>query len=337
MYTNGPWRRLAPPVALLLAPGVAASAGSEGDRELIWEGLIELRGQYTEPEDGRAESDLLLRAAELSATLGLGRPGYRASATLLYEEPEDEAGIVVDEAFVEAAPPQAPWRARAGRFFLPVGAYGTALVTDPLTLELGETGPEALEVGIGDETLGAAAYALNGGHTEGAERVDTWGAYLRGETAWGGVRLAGEGGWLSHLGASDGLSEIDKGSEAVGAWHAGVTVSYQAVTLQAEHVGATEPFAADAFSEAGEALEPTASRGELVVDWAPLAELPLETALGYEETSEAGMLDLPERRQSAVLAWQGLAPLELALEWRADEAPSGEKEQVLTGQVAAPL
>ena len=65
--------------------------------------------------------------------------GVRGEAALLWEEGESDS-LDVDVAFVEVGGTEAmPVTVSAGRMYLPFGAFNSFMVSDPLTLELGET------------------------------------------------------------------------------------------------------------------------------------------------------------------------------------------------------
>lgn len=106
-------------------------------------GLLEAEAYYAKPSDSDEESDLTLATAELSieATLNEMVGGH---ITLLYEEEAgEEDDIDVDEAVISLTSPgqlfgQTP-SVHVGRMYVPFGMFNSYMVSDPLTLELGET------------------------------------------------------------------------------------------------------------------------------------------------------------------------------------------------------
>jgi hypothetical protein len=106
-------------------------------------GLLEVEASYLKPDGGDEESDLTLATAELAieATLNDYAGGH---LTLLYEEEDGEDDdIDVDEAVISLRSPgqlfgQSP-SLHVGRMYVPFGAFNSYMISDPLTLELGET------------------------------------------------------------------------------------------------------------------------------------------------------------------------------------------------------
>jgi len=106
-------------------------------------GLLETEAYYAKPNDSAEESDLNLATAELSieATLNEYVGGH---ITLLYEEEAgEEDDIDVDEAVISLTSPgrlfgQTP-SVHVGRMYLSFGMFNSYMVSDPLTLDLGET------------------------------------------------------------------------------------------------------------------------------------------------------------------------------------------------------
>lgn len=106
-------------------------------------GLLEAEAYYAKPSDSDEESDLSLATAELSieATLNEMVGGH---ITLLYEEEVgQEDDIDVDEAVISLTSPgqlfgQTP-SVHVGRMYVPFGMFNSFMISDPLTLELGET------------------------------------------------------------------------------------------------------------------------------------------------------------------------------------------------------
>ncbi len=65
-----------------------------------------------------------------------------------------------------------------GRFTVPFGSYETNMISDPLTLEIGETGEDALMVGFEAAGFYGSFYVFNGDTNEGGgdENIEHFGA-----------------------------------------------------------------------------------------------------------------------------------------------------------------
>ncbi|MDT8440272.1 MAG: LbtU family siderophore porin [Desulfuromonadales bacterium] len=106
-------------------------------------GLLEADAFYAQSGDSDDESDLTLATAELSieATLSEMVGGH---VILLYEEEAGEDDdIDIDEAVLSLTSPTPVFGQTAsvhvGRMYVPFGMFNSFMVSDPLTLELGET------------------------------------------------------------------------------------------------------------------------------------------------------------------------------------------------------
>jgi hypothetical protein len=146
-------------------------------------GLLEAEASYIKPHGGEQESDLTLATAELSieATLNDYVSGH---LILLYgeEEGEDDS-IDVDGAVISLSAPGKLLGQTAslhvGRMYLPFGTFNSYMISDPLTLELGETRNSAALITLeGDWTVKVASF--NGGtDTAGdSNNIDSWVASL---------------------------------------------------------------------------------------------------------------------------------------------------------------
>jgi hypothetical protein len=147
-------------------------------------GLIELEAAYNKPEGGEESSDLTLATVELGlevqATDYLG--GHIA---LLWEEGEDmEAYDILDEAVIILTKPQPVWGVTpsftGGKMYLPFGKFNSYMITDPLTLDLGETNQSAGMLTLEGElwTLQAGAFSGETDTRGDHDTIDSWVAAL---------------------------------------------------------------------------------------------------------------------------------------------------------------
>ena len=111
-------------------------------REDSWFDRVEMSGVIEVEAVHEGEGDGVT-AAKVSTPGVAAHDRGGAEAVLLYKG-ED---LNVDTATLTVAPPDGPWSFTAGQYTLPFGTYETNLISDPLTLEIGETGETALELG----------------------------------------------------------------------------------------------------------------------------------------------------------------------------------------------
>ena len=235
--------------AILLASLLIGAGAARADE---WEGLqlapgvglgvlVEVEAAYEQTGDEESTD-----ASVATFEVGLeAEPmeGVRGEAALLWEEGDSDS-LDVDAAFIELGGTEAlPLTVSAGRLYLPFGAFNGLLVSDPLTLELGETRETAVALSgeWGGFTAWAGAFA---GEREDAEDLENAAAAL-GWTPVEGLTLGVSA--LSDLGEGagyvDDLNEVLAGAgtadKATG-FSAFLLLERGAWSLAAEYLGAAE-------------------------------------------------------------------------------------------------
>ncbi len=250
-------------------------------------GLLEAEAFYAKPEGGDEESDLSLATAELSieATLNQNVGGH---LTLLYEDGESDA-INVDEAVISLSSTrqvygQSP-SVHVGRMYLPFGMFNSYMISDPLTLELGETQDTAALFALEGESWTLKTSVFNGDtDTDGDNNnIDSWLASL--EVA-AGENLSFGASYVSDLAESDNglVQDAALYSSSIAGASAFLSVQCGQFGFEAEYLAALEDFDAGLVT-VGEDL--TGQRPEawnLELAWMPSDKLQL--AARYEEAKD---------------------------------------------------
>ena len=208
-------------------------------------GLIELEAAYNKPEGGDESSDLALATVELGlevqATDYLG-----GHLLLLWEEGETEP-IDLDEAVITLTNPEPILGVTpsftGGKMYLPFGKFNSYMITDPLTLDLGETNQSAGVVSLEGKlwTLQAGAFSGETDTDGDNDTIDGWMASLEIQPTEGfgfGASL------ISDLAESDvGLVEDETlYKESVMAASAWLSWQIGQFGLEAEYLTALENF-----------------------------------------------------------------------------------------------
>jgi len=110
----------------------------------IW-GALEIEAGYLDAKDLPAESDLNVATALLGLDFKIN-DRVEGRIALLHEEGE-EPDVALDEAHLAISWPKimtGTATITAGKNYLPFGTFNSSMVSDPLTLELGETNKTAL-------------------------------------------------------------------------------------------------------------------------------------------------------------------------------------------------
>lgn len=304
---------------LVCVPAVAHAEGGEeeaaqgeknwGDRVTI-SGAVEVEVGVAK-DDSATESDIALATVEL----GLDAEVSELSSVHVLFLYEGEGDVEVDEASItigntEKNPPYLT----VGRMYVPFGNYESQMISDPLTLELGETQEDALLLGVEASGFYAALYAFNGDADDGGDdEIEHYGANAGYTFESEGVSVDVGGGWISSIQDSNGLSDVmGPGAFAVNDYIAGyaahLTAAFGPVTLIGEYVGAD-----DDINGAGTNSQISAYNVEAGVAF-PLAGKAAGFAVGFQTTDEAVGV-LAEERKVAALSVEIMAGTTLALEW----------------------
>ena len=317
-------------------------------------GVVEVEASHTDRSgfSGGDESDIAVATVELGIDARIN-DWTRANVTLLYEE--DDTPLDVDAATLTIGNSDVtPLYFTAGKMALPFGHFESHMVSDPLTLELGETFETVALLGFESDGLYGSAYLFNGDQDDGDDEINDLGLNLG--YAWERDDFSGDVGvsYLSNLADSDGVGgHLDDNvglggaiSDDVAGWGVHAVLASGPFSFVGEYVTVADGFAATEMQFNGGTAEPSAWNLEAGYSF-ELAGRESTFAVGYQETDEAVALGLPESRLSAALAVALMENTTLAFEWAHDEdyavtdndavtgaAGSGDDADTLTVQLA---
>lgn len=301
------------------------SVDSWSDRVEI-SGLIEVEAGFEDPDGGDSESSLTLATAELGIAARI-TDILSGEIVLLFED-DGEEELDVDLAALTIAPNDS-WAITAGQFYLPFGVYDTQMVSDPLTLELGETRETAVQTAYHQGSFGLTAYLFDGDASEdGKSKIDNFGLAFALAQEGDSFGYAANLGYINDIGDSDGL--IDTAGDVhdrVAGLAASLVVTSGPFTLIGEYLGAMDEF--DATGE-----EPSAYNLEAGYGFA-LAGREAGFAIGVQGSDDAEAVGLPEDMVVAALSIEVVESASLALEYARAQAYDGEETGILTLQLAA--
>ncbi len=276
-------------------------------------GTIELEYGASRGDSGNDYGTALATGA-LGATF---KPNdkFDITTTFLYEEDLHEVATPaeVDEAFVAwHALPDEKLDISAGKQYLPFGSFETAMVSDPLTLDLGETRHDKVLMASGkpSDNISATAYGFEG------ESKDGYGV---------GIGYATEN---AHAGVDylSSLLESDVGAVSI---HG--TVTMNRVTLTGEHLSATESFkTGDLDGTITTQAKPSATHLEASYD----LNNDRTVALAWNKTKDAEELELPEEYYGVAYRQPIYKDLSGALELVQVKGYDGAKDRAFTAQLA---
>ncbi len=301
-------------------------------------GLIEVEAGYVnvDPDEGQSEdeSDLVLATVELGIDVDFIK--HVSGHVLLLWEEDDTEELMVDEGFIRLDGEDVlPLYLQAGKMYVPFGNFESHFISDPLTLELGETRESAAVVGYANDLFDLSFGVFNGDVDEEGKdnHIDSFVAsavYTLPEEAVPGLALTAGVSWISNIADSDALGDEigDEISDKVGGLGAFVTATLnERWTLIAEYVGALDEFEAGELAD--EKLEPKTWNFELgcaVTD-------ALTVAARYEGGDDLGEL-LPDSQYAVVASYGLFENTTLALEYLHGEFENDDEQDLVTAQLA---
>jgi hypothetical protein len=278
-------------------------------------GLIEVEAGFA-----GSESDISLATAQLGFGVEVNEH-LGGDLILLFEEGED---FTVDEAAFNLS--NDAWFSRIGLQYVPFGVFNSHFISDPLTLELGETQEVAILGGYATDLFALSAFVFNGDAEEAGEndRIRDWGAALTVTPLEG---LEAGASYLSDLADTDAdiTGVVDAESEyteRVGGYSAYAIYGFGPVELSGEVLGAV-----DESDDLG-GLKPFTWNLEVAYAAAENVEVAAKVE-GSDDLPEA-----PEKRYGVAAAWSPWENVTLAAEYLLAEFEEGDDDDVVTAQIA---
>lgn len=312
----------------LAAPSFAAENEPEKKefiKGLSFSGLVEVEAAYNSEEEA---TDLSLATFELGLEAQV-TDWLSAHALLLYEEDGDDE-LIVDEAYLRMKKEDSPFFAEAGRMTQAFGNFATGMISDPLTLELGETKHHAtLRVGYEADPVTASIAVLKGDlQKTGKDDINTIVASIGAAGEVNDSFSYGIGvSYISNIGDTDGLQESwelsgDETADFVAGYSIYGIAGFGDFEFRAEYLSAAEK-----FSDGGmNGLKPQAYNFEIGYDF----PFPLHFALRYAGAEDYGV----EKQYGATLAYDLAEQATVAVEYLRQKDDDLKKTDMVTLQLA---
>jgi len=323
-------------------------------------GTVEVEAGYekSEPAQGDSEnsSDIVLATAELGVDAAI-TDRVKAHVLFSYEDDED---VVIDEAYIainsdavcepdEAC--KAPWYAGAGKLYVPFGSFESHFLSDPLTLELGETRETAALAGVWNDWVNVAAGVFNGdinetGKDDHIAKFFAAGFFSLPEETVSAFELRAGVSYISDISDSNGLTDFmseefttesevtdeepevipfdDEVQAYVQGFSAFISATFaEKFTVEAEYMGAL-----DAYKE-NPNFKPQSWNFEFA--FTPIEVLELAIRYGG---SDKTLNFLPDTQYGGCIRYSLFENTSLALEYMYGEFENDDKEHSVTAQLA---
>jgi len=296
-------------------------------------GVIEVEANRSKTDGAGTSSDLYVATAELGISAQVN-DWTSADMVLLYEDGED---FVVDTAIITIADPNSFWAVTAGKTVVPFGTYESYLLSDPLTLELGETGEDTVIAGFDYQGFNGGAYLYKGDiDSNDNDEIGSYGGWLGYARESDNLNYAATVGYTNNLGDSDTLGELTAATgmnNHVAAWHASLGMNFNNLSLIGEYVGASDSFAANEIAPGSVKAKPSAYHLEGAYHF-KLSDMDSTFAIGYGETDESADIGLAEKRIMTALSIGIMENTSVSFEYASEEDYAGVDTDTVTGQLA---
>jgi hypothetical protein len=206
-----------------------------------------------------------------------------------------------------------------GQFYLGIGQFETFLLSDPLTLEIGEERERAVRVGVSQETWFGRIYAYDSRKPSAAGSI-SWGGDLGFERKANGHLLEAAISAIGNLGGARRLQGwITPGTlqADVPAWSSHIGVHRAGWHLLASWLETLKAFDGSELSFNGAGARPRAWQLEIAREFGS-KERKWVAAVSYQESADALSLEFPRRRLSIGLSKELGAHTHVGLEWIVD-------------------
>ncbi|MBF0107839.1 MAG: LbtU family siderophore porin [Magnetococcales bacterium] len=293
-------------------------------------GTVEVEANWNNNHDGdfttarREESDVTLATAELTAEARL-HDWVSSKVVLLHEENGSDKEIDVDSATITLANPRVtPAFLTAGLLTLPFGRFETLMISDPLTLDLGETTESAVQSGFSYSHYSGSIYLFNGD----AEKSGTdshlrgFGGNLSYDRDYNFAKVHFGSDLISTLEDANFITDSDVDETTMRRHIPGLSLHGSLETGPwtglAEYVTAMKEFDPGELLWNGGGARPWTLNTELGYGWIWMGYGGM-VAVGYQQTGEAGGLLMPQRRLRGGVSVVLFPNTNLSFEWAHDQ------------------
>lgn len=284
-------------------------------------GLVEAEVNFSKDYDNNDSSDITLATAALDIDVDLHK--YVKSHIMFLWEEDDTEPVDVDEAYIFLGNTEEfPLFFQIGKLYLPFGNFESHMISDPLTLNLGESRESAAILGAEYNGFHATTYAFNGDINEIGkdDEIKCFGINTGYVFANDNFSIDVGMGWINNLADSETLKDSlpNEIEDYVGGITAHAIFSWQGLQLIGECLGAIDDFTVSELEFKGKGAEPEAWNIELGYTFAISSHETL-FAIAYQGTDEALALELPKERYMGSFGIGLIDGLSLAVEYAHDK------------------
>lgn len=286
-------------------------------------GIIEVDATLGENFERDTSSSIDLATAELYLDLE-ATEWARSRFAVEYDSDDDDLALIEANITLGGAD-SFPFFLTAGRVYAPFGDFSTNMLQDPLTLTVGEINSTGVIAGFTAVGLTGTVFGFKGlKETDSDDTVQGFGASLGYSYEQDETAVNAGISWVNNIADADAVTEamdesgLDGITSRVDGFGMHLGASCGPFSLIGEYIMAVDSFdpAELAFGESG--ARPAAWNGELAYTtqfWAKETVF----AAGYQQSSDALALGLPEQRYIAAASIEVFAGTTVSLEYYLDQ------------------
>ena len=272
-------------------------------------GLVEVSLTSSMPAEDDSSTDMELATLELGVAAAIND---HFSAEVLIEN--DDGAIALADAFL-TYDAGGGLSATGGLQVLPFGVYDTNLISDPLTLVLGETGDVGLVLAGDADQLSWSLFAFDGDNApEGEDNIAGFGAAAGFAVAGAESEFGLDVSLINHFGDTDTLGDVASFTDQVPGAAASARGRVGPASLLFETVTALDTLEAEEFG-----AQPSAWMVEIAYDFA-LGSRDATAAFSFQGTEEAEAAELAETVMLLGISVGISENIGIGLEWKQEEA-----------------
>jgi len=344
---------------LILVLLVFTSTNALAASEVSIGGVVEIEtGGEDNNITGDDSSDNVLATVELGVDAKLN--DFASARVLLLWEEDDTDPLDMDEGVITLSSPYG-LTLTAGKMYIPFGNFDSSFISDPLTLELGETNKSALIFSYGNDFFELSAGGFNGDHDKiGDDNIDDVVASLTitpNENITFGVSYISDlaesdfdlttgtrGTWDAFLGTT--LMDITPLTKNTAGLAGFISITAGPITISAEHIeaeGSFDPADLNSDASTGTKEDPTTYNYELAVALNDSVTVALKREGSDDfvafDVEDGYTLDMPDKQVGVAVSLNLFEGVGLAFEYLDgtfnDPGPTGKDDrQLYTAQLA---
>ena len=329
--------------SMLIAMGMGATPVI-AEPTLEVSGAVEVEINSGKDHTAAKGSDIALATVELGFDAKIND---KVSAHILVLHEDDETDSpVIDEGTITIR--DGSMFLSAGRMYVPFGNFESHMVSDPLTLELGETQEAAIEVGYEAGGLRTSVYTFNGeADKTGVDNdvIDDFGISIAYKMKAGSMDLDLGLDYINNMAETDGIQDAVTTPGAIAEHTGGIAlhaiINMDALTVIIEQVSAIDDFNTTDLTFNTTKANPSASNIEVAYTM-NMGGREVTIAIAHQSTSDADptITGLPESRNMISVSTTIADDVGFAVEYTdasdydLADGGSGESGGMLTAQLA---